>query len=362
MLDLYSAAIAQHFGNDTGSSSDHTCKTSFATGDVVLGILLAVGIFISFLPQIFVLILRKNVEGLSVISCWFNFANCMGTFLNSLFLNWFVFTCCSNFLTSWTCFENFIPVVQMAVPFVVTGVIFALYVVYRPKLPPLSSVNQSSNGSPTSPAPEHEKAPLIDNDVEQQKDGKGVLPADSFLLKEGNNKIERFFIRMDWYSLPFFWGSIAFTIIFFAIGVALIYSYGDISNVVKGYAYGLGILASVLVFFQWIPQIYTTWIADEIGSLSLSTLLIQIPGAILICFNQLSLHQSWTTWFPYLATAVQEIILVGICLYYIIRDYRKKKQGLLPVPQSEEEADAQQQQQQQQQPIDSMGPDHIINK
>ncbi|GAM23059.1 hypothetical protein SAMD00019534_062340 [Acytostelium subglobosum LB1] len=363
----------------TDSNKPYTCKDTFPTEDVVLGILLGIGIFISFLPQILVLIIRKNIEGLSLISCWFNYVNCMGTFLNVLFLNWFAFACCHDYMTEWVCFQNLIPVSQLGVPFVTTGVIFALYVIYRPILPPFAAVEEARrqqklrlmeqtqkneqaklDGDTSSPTTNNDNKDLpfvepvtapseVDNSKEQQtttgndndedtsssssddkkkdkkKKVKGEIPPDSFLLKDGDNKIERFFIRMDWYSVPFFWGSMAASLIFFLIGLGLVLGYGAKSDIVSGYAYAMGIMASVLVFLQWLPQIYTTWISDKIGSLSLVSLCIQIPGAILICYNQLSLGQSWTTWFPYLATAVQEIVLLGICVYYLIRDRKKRK-------------------------------------
>ncbi|EGG24148.1 hypothetical protein DFA_06294 [Cavenderia fasciculata] len=365
------------------TSNNFKCSEDFPTSDIVLGFLLSVGIFISFLPQILVLIFRKNVEGLSVISCWFNYANCMGTFLNILFLNWFIFECCGdstlrwmvtisniNFesiyplFNSWVCFENLLPVVQMGVPFVTTGVIFGLYVLYRPKLPPLSSIkNMNKDGenggetdSPSTITDDNNTTTTTSTTLQNSssvnttnhdssdfttggsnnggsgsstpilpKKKKAEIAPDSFLMQQGNNRIERLFIRMDWYSQPFFWGTNLATIVFFVIGVALVYGYGSKSTQLEGYAFFLGVLAAILVFFQWMPQIYTTWLADEIGSLSLVSLCIQVPGALLVCYFQLSSGQSWITWFPYLATAIQEGVLVVLCIYYLVRDKRRKR-------------------------------------
>jgi len=324
-----------------------------------------------------VMVLRKNVDGLSVISCWFNYANCMATFLNVLFLNWFVFECCS-WMTSWVCFENLLPVIQMFSPFISTLVIFILYVLYRPRLPPYkidektkinhqdnpvnynnSDINPSvsqeqqsyntsnndviiddaqhlssnnSGGINSSPSGIDNDSPLSQSSTDamlpaenKSSSKKNIVATDSFHMKQGSNKVEQFFIRCDWYSQPFFWGSIIASFVFFFIGVGVCVQYGSKSKSLEGYAFSMGILASVLVFFQWIPQIYTTWISDEIGSLSLSSLCIQAPGALLVVYFQLDAKQNWSTWFPYLATAVQEIILIIICSYYIVRDKRKKK-------------------------------------
>ncbi|EFA80167.1 hypothetical protein PPL_06989 [Heterostelium album PN500] len=254
----------------------------------------------------------------------------------------------------------------MAVPFVTTGLIFALYVIFRPKLPPLSAiadakskqaqgvlnapadaeapekqqVNISGDSSPngstsgsSSASSSGSSTPFLQNENHDSKKGKRELSPDSFLLQQGNNKIERFFIRMDWYSQPFFWGTNIATVIFFGIGVALCYSYGSKSNELSGYAFAMGVMAAILVFFQWLPQIYTTWISDEIGSLSLVSLCIQVPGALgnkkeeSCDFKEkiILTNRSHNSRFPYLATAVQEIVLIVICAYYLIRDRKKRK-------------------------------------
>ncbi|KAN0035491.1 hypothetical protein ACTA71_004763 [Dictyostelium dimigraforme] len=366
------------------SSGEFVCKTDFETSDVVLGILLTVGIVISFLPQIFVMIFRKNVDGLSVIMCWLNYVNCMGTFVNVLFLNWFVFECCS-WMNPWTCFRNLLPVTQLAPPFLCSLVIFILYVVYRPKPttnigdiqnsdevskinpdnPPVNYTNPNSNNSinnsnnnnnnnndenmtislntddvinienkenngnnnncaPSSSGVCGNESP---NSTTSSQSSVGLSPRVDRPLIKTNKKspVEEFILKMDWYSQPFFWGSIFLSLVLFGIGVGIVYSYGSESKVLVHYSFACGIFALVLVFIQWIPQIYTTWVTDEIGSLSLVSVCIQAPGSFLVVFFQIEAKQNWSTWVPYLATGIQMIILICICVYYIIRDKKKNK-------------------------------------
>ncbi|KYQ88470.1 hypothetical protein DLAC_11183 [Tieghemostelium lacteum] len=339
----------------TSISNNYVCLDSFATFDVVLGFLLSGGILLSFLPQIIVLIVNKNVDGLSVLSCCFNYANCMCNFINILLLNWFVFDCCST-LSSWRCFENLLPVVQMFSPFVSTFVIFLLYTLYRPKevsnvqvesldsnesTPPRSprSLENNENSDQNSSIQVSDEilydssSRLLSNEnnssnnsnvateksIKEDKD-RAVINSATSHMNKGKNSVERFFIKMDWYSMPFFLVSLGLTIVFLAIGLAMAFKLGSRNESMHIYAFSLGILASILVFFQWLPQIYTTWISQEIGSLSVLSLCIQAPGALAVVFFQWK--QNWSTWFPYLATAIQAFVLIGICAYFKIRDKR----------------------------------------
>ncbi|KAN0015670.1 hypothetical protein ACTFIU_008413 [Dictyostelium citrinum] len=358
------------------SSGEFVCKTDFETSDVVLGLLLTVGIVISFLPQVFVMIFRKNVDGLSVIMCWLNYVNCMGTFVNVLFLNWFIFECCT-WMNSWTCFRNLLPVIQLAPPFLCSLVIpkpstnrgdvqnSEEVSKINPENPPVNYTNPNSNKNSINNTDENMTISLNTDDVIdiENKDNKennnsnnngcgpssssgicggsdspasttssqssvGLSPrVDKPLLPTNKKKspVEEFILRMDWHSQPFFWGSIFLSLVLFGIGVGIVYSYGSESTVLKHYCFACGIFALILVFLQWIPQIYTTWVTDEIGSLSLVSVCIQAPGSFLVVYFQIEAKQDWSTWVPYLATGIQMIVLICICVYYLIRDRKKNK-------------------------------------
>ncbi|EGC28566.1 hypothetical protein DICPUDRAFT_90885 [Dictyostelium purpureum] len=338
------------------TDNNFVCKTEFETSDVVLGLLLTVGIVISFLPQIIVMIYRKNVDGLSVIMCWLNYAN----------------------------------LIQLAPPFLCSFVIFILYVIYRPRLtreqinenskiiqenPPIkyheqnsstlsqsekpinnngadSIKNSSDENSNISISLNSEDSPVDQNNIasgsgSSSSSGSGssvqIVEGGGSIVNDSNiennyekdqqekqqmkpkNKVDAFIIKMDWYSQPLFWGSIVLSIIMFSVGVGIVYGVGPESKALQIYAFSCGIFAMVLVFLQWIPQIYTTIIANEIGSLSLVSVCIQAPGAFLVMYFQIDSKQNWSTWVPYLATGIQMIVLIVICVYYLIRDRKKNK-------------------------------------
>ncbi|KAN0036910.1 hypothetical protein ACTFIV_002233 [Dictyostelium citrinum] len=358
------------------SSGEFVCKTDFETSDVVLGLLLTIGIVISFLPQVFVMIFRKNVDGLSVIMCWLNYVNCMGTFVNVLFLNWFVFECCT-WMNSWTCFRNLLPVTQLAPPFLCSLVIpkpstnrgdvqnSEEVSKINPENPPVNYTNPNSNKNSINNTDENMTISLNtdgvidienkDNKENNNSNNNGCAPSSSSGICGGSDSpasttssqssvglsprfdkpllptnkkkspVEEFILRMDWHSQPFFWGSIFLSLVLFGIGVGIVYSYGSKSTVLQHYCFACGIFALILVFLQWIPQIYTTWVTDEIGSLSLVSVCIQAPGSFLVVYFQIEAKQDWSTWVPYLATGIQMIVLICICVYYLIRDRKKNK-------------------------------------
>ena len=78
------------------------------------------------------------------------------------------------------------------------------------------------------------------------------------------------------------------------------------------------------------------------GALSIPMMLIQTPGAILITVSlALRPGANWTTWISYAITALLQIILLGLCLFYA---YQIRKRRALRKKEEE-------QQQQQQQPL-----------
>eukprot|EP00002_Diphylleia_rotans_P033244 TRINITY_DN7049_c0_g1_i2.p1 TRINITY_DN7049_c0_g1~~TRINITY_DN7049_c0_g1_i2.p1 ORF type:complete len:243 (-),score=45.42 TRINITY_DN7049_c0_g1_i2:272-1000(-) len=78
--------------------------------------------------------------------------------------------------------------------------------------------------------------------------------------------------------------------IVFSVGVILMTSYGPCSDEAEGYAYALGITATLANVLQLTPQIYETYKLKMCGSVSLLSLVFTAPGALLFFFFQASLR------------------------------------------------------------------------
>jgi uncharacterized protein with PQ loop repeat len=85
---------------------------------------------------------------------------------------------------------------------------------------------------------------------------------------------------------------------------------------VRIFAYILSYFACIVVLFQYFPQIYKTWSSKSIGSLSIMSMCIQTPGALMIVRAQiLQPNSDYTSWLPTLAAAILQGMLLLMCLY-----------------------------------------------
>ena len=91
-----------------------------------------------------------------------------------------------------------------------------------------------------------------------------------------------------------------------------------------GWANFLGICAGALACVQYIPQIWTTYRYQKLLSLSITTMLFQVPGAFLFSFS-LFLRvgwQGWSSWMVYCVTGVFQGCLLGMAISFWLRDRR----------------------------------------
>lgn len=89
-----------------------------------------------------------------------------------------------------------------------------------------------------------------------------------------------------------------------------------------GWANFLGIVASVLACIQYLPQIWTTYRLGRVMSLSVITMLLQVPGAFLFSYS-LYLRvgwQGWSSWLVYCVTGLLQGCLLAMAIQFWLRD------------------------------------------
>eukprot|EP01111_Echinosteliopsis_oligospora_P017893 TRINITY_DN7937_c0_g1_i3.p1 TRINITY_DN7937_c0_g1~~TRINITY_DN7937_c0_g1_i3.p1 ORF type:complete len:343 (-),score=38.98 TRINITY_DN7937_c0_g1_i3:50-994(-) len=241
------------------------------------------GILISFLPQIFTLLFRKDTTGLSGLSWATNSYSNLFTMFNAVLLNWDSIVCCRQ-LSSAKCLTQLIPEVQLAVPAVCVTTIYFMYVYYC----------------------------VIPDPVEAER--------------KKYYAFKYFAAFLDWlfennaYIIGITVVFVACALITLAISAALVIFTGPTSHATIETAKVFGLIAVALLFVQYIPQIYTTQQLKCSGSLSIATLLLQAPGSLVVCYFQAIVsHGNWTTWLPYMVTAIQQLVLVLMILFYWFR-------------------------------------------
>lgn len=101
---------------------------------------------------------------------------------------------------------------------------------------------------------------------------------------------------------------------------------GACSYAAKGFAEALGIFAAFLTLVHWAPQIYATYKRKSVGSFSILMLLMQCPGALILVFSLVVVSKEQvTTWLPFFCSAVQQGVLLALCLYYHFKAKREAK-------------------------------------
>ena len=127
---------------------------------------------------------------------------------------------------------------------------------------------------------------------------------------------------------------LAFTIGLHSIFIVLIILYfvfgstnGYFESFLRQYGYILGFAGGVIAIAQYAPQMYTTCKLQSPGSLSIVLLAIQAPGGTInSMFLAFGNKDNWTTWFPLIVGAMQQFILLFICIYYVCKARKLKKQ------------------------------------
>lgn len=91
----------------------------------------------------------------------------------------------------------------------------------------------------------------------------------------------------------------------------------------------LGSVAGTLAAVQYVPQIYFTWKLKSVKSLSIVTMLIQVPGAFLFAFS-LWLRvgwRGWSTWLVYIVTGVLQAVLLFLAVSYWLAARKEGQNG-----------------------------------
>ncbi|GAM28621.1 hypothetical protein SAMD00019534_117970, partial [Acytostelium subglobosum LB1] len=249
---------------------------------IALGIGLALGGVASTLPQHYKIIKSKSAAGLSPIWLLLGNINQFSAVVNAFILKYPQIDACSK-LGFAKCAPSLLAFFQLASLWLFTFPIFMLYILFTPY------------------------------DLRR------------IFLAGGDLKNAR---REYKAGKVFFLFLILFLIAIPIAMAALLYRYGPCRHTTYIFGYGMGILSTVITFVQWSPQIYKTFRAKKVGTLSIAMMCIQCPGTILtIYFMVFVSHESVSTWLSYLSAALQMAVLLTLLFYY--RHKNKKASAII---------------------------------
>lgn len=191
------------------------------------------------------------------------------TFFNGLFENWDLFVCCQS-LQPWDCLTRFLPLIQLSWAASHWSFILFLYTLF---LDP--------------------KASLKHKCVSQ--------------------------ITFLFYVSVCLLGGGSLTLI---VNV----EQSPHSTVAEVIGFVLGVIASVTIAIQYLPQLWVTWNLKKRGTLSLITLLLTASGALLTAFSMaIFFDQSIWIWLPNLISGIEQLVLFVMCIVFVCHEWRETK-------------------------------------
>ncbi|KAL9059050.1 MAG: hypothetical protein Q9162_001438 [Coniocarpon cinnabarinum] len=107
----------------------------------------------------------------------------------------------------------------------------------------------------------------------------------------------------------------------------------------QSFANAMGLIASGCGVIQYFPQIYTTWKLQQVGSLSVPMMCVQTPGGFVFAaslFARLG-WEGWSTWIVYVVLAILQGVLLGMAMWFHVRDRRVAREKGITVEEAAEE-------------------------
>ncbi|KAL7749747.1 hypothetical protein RI367_004977 [Sorochytrium milnesiophthora] len=293
---------------DSADAGSDLCRNVPAdSANLVLSVLLAIGIVLSYLPQHIKIIMLRSSEGLSPWFLLLGGIASVSTFYNILLLQFPIVECC----TSWPlgqCLEHTLGIIQVGSQLFMFTLIITLYMVYFP--PALKHVIPASEYTPLLRPPPGQP-PTVQPTSSQEDD----LP---------RTRLWNISISMALTVLVYF---LLVTVL--SIGF-LMYSETDhhlpgvgapytppTTDAVVVFAGLLGAVATLMSCLQFIPQIVKTFTTKRVGALSIVMMCIQTPGTLLLVYS-LSLRPgtNLSTYLSYLVAASLQGTLLVLSLMY----------------------------------------------
>jgi len=255
-----------------------SCYSEPSILNIVVGIFLIIGTIASYIPQYIVIVSRKSSDGLSFIMIGIALTSSFFTAINAGILNWSNVVCCvDENLTFGRCLKNNLATEQLLIAVICTFTLYVFFLIY-------------------------------------------------FHTEPTSTQSRRQRVRMKRIATVLFC-----TILFVSTGLAILaallyYDAGVDSHRIASFAKALGIISAIMILVQWAPQIFTTWRMQTAGSLSISMLLLQVPGSLLVIFFQGILNKAdITTWGPYVFGAIEQMILIVMLTFFWLREKRRTR-------------------------------------
>ncbi|KAH8695309.1 PQ loop repeat protein [Talaromyces proteolyticus] len=254
----------------------------------VLSLLILIGILLSYIPQHIRIIRLRSSFGISPLFVLLGATSGTSAFANVLTLPESArdVACCRE-ISGVSCLAGLLGIFQIGVQCFCFWVILLLFLVYFPRA--TSTTDPTASASPAAASPA-EGAQTSDRD-----------------------------------ELPSYRSAVFVTIICIVhAAVILVMSIvfaATQPNHLKAWANVLGVMAAILASIQYLPQIWTTFRLQKVGSLSIPMMCIQTPGSLVFVASLAHRYgaEGWSAWGVYAVTAILQgtLLVMGISFEYL---------------------------------------------
>ncbi len=263
---------------------ESSSRSSFS---LAIGALLTVGACASYLPQHIAVLRSRSVKGMSWPWLFMSCIAALSLLVNVVCLRWDTLRCCSS-LSAERCQVVLLPVYQVGVGILNTLPLFAAYVYLR-----------------------------VDGDDRQ------AVPSRLRRLVCPNGNPDK------WARNAFFGFLLFYMFPALLVAALLVGLRGGSAVATISFGATLGGISAIASALMWLPQIVYTIRNRDGGNLSLLMLCIQLPGNFAAVYFQAIVEQEGITTFgPYLASGLEQLVLIFILVYFRFRAFRLRRKEL----------------------------------
>ena len=252
-----------------------SCSAYYKVGktDFILNWVLIVGVYISFVPQHVRVIRRRTSEGLSPSYLLMGAVSAFASFVNMYLVTVPARHCCTVALNAYQCTNAMTGYIQVGVQALGFCLVLVLCV-YLTK------------NSPNEPAHDYKM-------------------------------IYRYYL--------FF---VIYVIVNFIACICVVHAPGQ-QHGRNAYADVSGIVSLIFQIVQYFPQLWTTYRIREPGTLSIPSMIIQVPGTFYWAYSLYDeANSKWSSYLPFFAAASLQGILLLMCIFYRWRMHVRKSRQL----------------------------------
>lgn len=108
--------------------------------------------------------------------------------------------------------------------------------------------------------------------------------------------------------------------------LSLYFTFGR-REAIRAYANLIGVCGTGLAAVQYLPQIYTTFVLKNVGSLSIPMMCMQTPGSFIWAVSLAIRYgkNGWSTWGLLLVTGTLQGILLTMGIYFELKERWQKR-------------------------------------